>query len=120
MRSAVPLRTDLEQVFAQLNEKPKAEKCPAIDGIKKEHDDFLAEHDASAGITDLFLTGSGARAEHYEIAAYSGLITMADALGEDEAAKLLGKNLKEEQAALKDLEQAGSRLAKTVGDGARS
>lgn len=101
----------LKQVFAALDETPKAEKCPAIDGIKKEHDDFVSDHDASAEVTDLFLTGSGARAEHYEIAAYSGLITMAKALGEDEAATLLGKNLEQEEAALKDLEKAAKRLA---------
>ena len=79
----------LKQVFKELDETPKAEKCPAIEGIKKEHDDFVSDHDASPDITDLFLTGSGARAEHYEIAAYSGLITMATALGEKEAVKLL-------------------------------
>ncbi len=104
----------LKQVFKQLDETPKAEKCPAIDGIKKEHDDFVSDHDASPDIIDLFLTGSGARAEHYEIAAYSGLITMATALGEKEAVKLLKQNLKEEQAALEELEQAGSRLAKAA------
>ena len=33
----------LEQVFETLGEKPKAEKCPGIEGIKKEHDEFLKE-----------------------------------------------------------------------------
>ena len=41
----------------------------------------------------MFLTGAGARTEHYEIAAYTGLVTMADALGEKDAAKLLRTNL---------------------------
>ena len=31
---------------------------------------------------DAFLTGAGARTEHYEIAAYTGLVTMAKAMGE--------------------------------------
>ena len=34
----------------------------------------------------MFLTGAAARTEHYEIAAYTGLITMAKALGETDAA----------------------------------
>ena len=62
----------LEQVFETLGEKPKAEKCPGIEGIKKEHDEFFSEHDAAPEVADLFLAGAGARAEHYEIAAYSG------------------------------------------------
>jgi ferritin-like metal-binding protein YciE len=108
----------LQQVFEQLGEKPKAEKCPGIDGIKTEHDEFFSEHDPAPGVADLFLTGAGARAEHYEIAAYSGLITMANALGESEAASLLEKNLAQEKAALQKLETASQRLSKSAGNGA--
>ena len=71
---------NVEQAFSKLGEKPSAEKCPAIDGIKAEHDKFMKEEEPSAEICDLFLTCSGARAEHDEIAAYSGLITSAKAL----------------------------------------
>jgi len=59
----------------------------------------------------MFLTGAGARAEHYEIAAYTGLITMADALGESEAVTLLRKNLKQEQAALEKVSTIAEQLA---------
>ena len=38
---------------------------------------------------DSFLTGAGARTEHYEIAAYEGLVTMAEAMGETEVVELL-------------------------------
>ena len=34
---------NLEQVFEAVGEKAKAEKCPAIDGITKEHDEFMSE-----------------------------------------------------------------------------
>ena len=101
----------LEQVFETLGEKPKAEKCPGIEGIKKEHDEFFSEHDAAPEVADLFLAGAGARAEHYEIAAYSGLITMARALGEDDAASLLEQNLEQEKAALSKLETAAERIS---------
>ena len=60
---------------------------------------------------DMFLTGAAARTEHYEIAAYTGLITMADALGETDAAKLLGENLKQEKAALKTVTTISEKLA---------
>ena len=63
---------------------------------------------------DLFLTGAAARTEHYEIAAYTGLITMAGALGEDKAATLLTKNLKQEQAALEKITGISETLAGEV------
>ena len=103
----------LKQVFELVGEKAKAEKCPAIDGITKEHDEFMSEEKPSPVITDMFLTGAGARTEHYEIAAYTGLITMAQALGEKGAVPLLQENLKQEEAALGKLEQAAKRLSRS-------
>jgi ferritin-like metal-binding protein YciE len=102
---------NLEQVFEVIGEKAKAEKCLAIEGITKEHDQFMREEKPSPAICDIFLTGSGSRAEHYEIAAYNGLITMAEALGETDAVPLLQANLEQEQAALAKLEKAAKRLA---------
>ena len=72
----------------------------------------MKENDPSAEICDLFLTGAGARTEHYEIAAYSGLIVMARALGEREVVDLLSESLREEKGALKSLEGASRRLAR--------
>jgi ferritin-like metal-binding protein YciE len=103
---------NLEQVFETIGEKAKAEKCPAIDGITEEHDEFISEEKPSPEVRDIFLTGSGARAEHYEIAAYTGLITMAQALGETDAVPLLQENLEQEQAALAKLEAAAERLSR--------
>jgi ferritin-like metal-binding protein YciE len=102
---------NLKQVFKVIGEPAKAEKCPAIEGITKEHDEFMSEENPSPAVRDMFLTGSGARAEHYEIAAYNGLITMAQALGEKDAVPLLQENLKQEEAALAKLEKAAKRLA---------
>ena len=100
----------VEQVFEQLGEKAKAERCPGIEGIKAEHDEFMAQEEPSEEITDLFLTGAAARAEHYEIAAYEGLIGMAKALGEAKSATLLSKNLKQETVALQKMTSIGKRL----------
>ena len=104
--------TNVEKAFDVLGKPAKAERCPAIEGIKKEHDEFVADESPSPEVLDAFLTGAGARAEHYEIAAYEGLITMADAMGEDEVVRLLTENLEEEQAALKTVKTIGKRLAK--------
>jgi ferritin-like metal-binding protein YciE len=110
----------LKQVFQELGEQPKAEKRPGIEGIKTEHDEFFSEHQVAPEVADIFLTNAGARVEHYEIAAYKGLIAMAEALGEKKAANLLEKNLEQEKSALRKLENASKRLSKSAEDGASS
>ena len=102
---------NVEQAFEALGEKAKAEKCPGIEGIKKEHDEFMKEEQPSTDVADMFLTGAGARAEHYEIAAYTGLVISANALGETECASLLSENLEQEKQALAKLETVAKRLA---------
>ena len=102
---------NLEQAFEALGEPAKAEKCPGIEGIKKEHDEFVSNESPSPEVLNAFLTGAGARTEHYEIAAYEGLVTMANAMGEDEVARLLSENLDQEKKALATLQAIGKRLA---------
>jgi ferritin-like metal-binding protein YciE len=102
---------NLEQAFEALGEPVKAEKCPGIEGIKKEHDEFVTNESPSPEVLNAFLTGAGARTEHYEIAAYEGLVTMAEAMGEDEVARLLNENLTQEQKALRKMQTIGKRLA---------
>ena len=108
---------NLKLAFEELGEPAKAEKCPGIEGIKKEHDEFVANESPSPQVLDAFLTGAGARTEHYEIAAYEGLITMADAMGETKVSELLTENLEQEKKALTKMKTIGKRLAK---DGAKA
>jgi ferritin-like metal-binding protein YciE len=103
---------NLEKVFRKIGKPAQAHPCPGIDGIKKEHDDFMRENQPPAAIRDSFLTGAAARTEHYEIAVYSGLVSKARALGEREAVQLLQENLKEEKEALKKVESISKRLLK--------
>jgi ferritin-like metal-binding protein YciE len=102
---------NLELAFDELGEAAKAEKCPGIEGIKKEHDEFVANESPTPEVLDAFLTGAGARTEHYEIAAYEGLITMADAMGETRVSELLTENLEQEKKALSTMQSIGKRLA---------
>jgi ferritin-like metal-binding protein YciE len=111
---------NLEKVFKHLGESAQAHHCPGIDGIKKEHDDFMKENEPSAKMRDAFLTGAAARAEHYEIAAYTGLVNQARALGEREAVELLQQNLKQEKEALKKVETISKRLLKESNGSSRS
>ena len=102
----------LDQVFEQIGEKAKGERCPGIEGLKTEHDEFMKKESPTPEISDMFLTGAAARVEHYEIAAYTGLITLARGLGESECVALLEENLSQEKEALKAVETVSKRLAK--------
>jgi ferritin-like metal-binding protein YciE len=110
---------NLEQVFEELGMPAKGEKCPGIDGIKEEHDTFLEENDPSDELLDLFVTGAAARTEHYEIAAYTGLVGMAESMGAKKAAELLQENLKQEEAALRKVETISKRLLKDTAKATR-
>ena len=103
---------NVEQAFEALGERPKAEKCAGIEGIKQEHDEFVSNESPSPEVLNSFLTGAGARTEHYEIAAYEGLVTSAEAMGENEVVKLLSENLEQELKALAKMKSIGKRLAK--------
>ena len=100
--------TNLEQIFDSMGEQSETEKCLGFEGLKKEHDEMIGE--VSDDLIDIVDAGAAARTEHYEIAAYTGLIEMARALGETEAVGLLEENLKEEKEALREVESVTKTL----------
>ena len=112
--------SNLEKVFTKIGKTAQATPCPGIEGIKKEHDEFVQENTTSPKMLDAFLTGAAARAEHYEIAAYTGLVSQARALGERDAVVLLQENLKQEKEALKKVETISKRLLKDASNGGSS
>jgi len=101
---------NLEQAFEALGEQAENEPCPGIEGIKTEHEESKPDG-AAPEMTDLFLTSSAARVEHYEIAAYESLVTMAEAMEEKKVMRLLERNLKQEQRMLQDAQKVGKQLA---------
>ena len=88
----------LEQVFASLDEKATGKHCDGIAGIIDEGKSAMEESFDDATM-DACLIGSGRRAEHYEMAAYSTMIGWARAMGHSEAVTLLEEILDEERAA---------------------
>jgi ferritin-like metal-binding protein YciE len=105
---------NLERVFRNVGRSAEGTPCPGMEGIKEEHDEFMQKHDVSPTVRDVFLTGAASRAEHYEIAAYTGLIEQARALGERDSVKLLQENLKQEKEALKKVESISKRILKAT------
>jgi ferritin-like metal-binding protein YciE len=102
--------TNVEKVFETLGETPQAEECIGFEGLKSEHDSLSDE--ASPALIDLVDLGAAARTEHYEIAAYEGLIKMGRALGEVAALAPLEQNLKQEKETLREIEKLTTRLTK--------
>jgi ferritin-like metal-binding protein YciE len=92
----------LEQVFESLDEKVRGKHCDGIAGIIAEGKSIM-EEDFDDTTMDACLIAAGQRAEHYEMAAYGTLVAWAQAMGHNEAAKLLQQTLDEEKAADKKL-----------------
>jgi hypothetical protein len=100
---------NVEKVFREFGAQPEARPSPVIEGIKKEHDQSVGE--VSPKVADLFAAGAATTSEHYEIASYEGLITMAKALGKPQAARLLETNMKQDQKMLTETKAIVRRLS---------
>lgn len=102
----------LEQVFEMCGEKPKASKCPAIDGILEEGEELMSEI-KDPDTRDAAMIAAAQAVEHYEITRYGTLVSWAKLLGMKDAATVLGQTLKEEHSADQKLTKlAESRLNK--------
>jgi ferritin-like metal-binding protein YciE len=106
----------LDPVFKLLEQKPKATKCPAIDGILKEAEELMGVI-KDADTRDAAMIAAAQAVEHYEITRYGTLVSWANLLGMTEAARLLGATLKEEHGADTKLTKiAESRLNKEAAE----
>jgi ferritin-like metal-binding protein YciE len=99
----------LEQVFAEIGEKPQGKSCAAIMGILDEGKEIMEEYKGSPAL-DAGLLAAAQAVEHYEISRYGTLCTWAEQLGHEKAVKLLGENLDEEETT----DEALSELAESV------
>jgi ferritin-like metal-binding protein YciE len=89
----------LEQVFGIIGKEVDTTKCPAMAGIVDEGEDIIDDTDEGTAQRDVGLIFAGQKAEHYEIATYGGMVTLAKTLGYNDAADILGRTLAEEKEA---------------------
>jgi len=89
----------LEDAFASIDEKAVAKKCEAMAGLIKEGDEIVAETEKGTFTRDAGIISAAQKIEHYEIASYGTLKTLATVLGYNEAAELLDATLQEEKNA---------------------
>jgi len=89
----------VENVFDMIGEEADAKKCQAMAGIADEGSDIIDDTDENTAQRDVGLIFAGQKAEHYEIATYGGLISLAKNLGYDNVAEILHQTLEEEKEA---------------------
>ena len=75
--------------------KMTGKKCLAMEGLIKEAQEVLEEEEPSEA-TDVALVASAQRIEHYEIAGYGTVRTLAKVLKKKEVVDLISETLKEE------------------------
>lgn len=91
--------TRLDQVFESIGEKSGAKKCDAMEGLIKEAEGIMSETEDGTMTRDVGIIAAAQKVEHYEIASYGTVRTIADVLGYTKASALLSETLEEEKNA---------------------
>jgi ferritin-like metal-binding protein YciE len=89
--------TRLDQVFEMIGKKAQGKKCDAMAGLVMEAESVITDTEKGSKTRDVGLIIAAQKVEHYEIASYGGLATLAKTLGMEEAKNLLGQTLEEEK-----------------------
>ena len=98
----------LERVFEHLDAQPESREDPVVAAMIDEHERFARENEGE--VLDRYNMEVGQKTEHYEIAAYGNITSLAEKTGHDEAADLLVETLREEEAALDEVTRASERF----------
>lgn len=87
----------IDQIVEQEeNIKIKRMKCVAMEGLIEEANEIIESTEQNE-VRDAALIAAAQKVEHYEIASYGTLVTLAKQLGYKKAHKLLTETLKEEK-----------------------
>lgn len=86
----------VEEIFEMMGTRPVAKKCDAMEGLVAEAQELISEEEESS-VLDAGLIIAAQKVEHYEIAAYGSLRTLANRMGHTEAAAILEQTLTEEK-----------------------
>ena len=88
--------TKLKKVFSIIDQPVEREECEAIEGLLEEGEELISES-SKGPARDAALIAAAQKVEHYEIASYGALCSMAKKLGYDEAAEILHSILEQEK-----------------------
>jgi ferritin-like metal-binding protein YciE len=99
----------LEQVFEDLNEKPKGKTCHGMKGLIEEGSEILQE-EGEDSVIDAGIIVAAQKVEHYEIAGCGSVRTFAELLGKERSAELLQTTLNEESETNEALNQLAEEI----------
>jgi ferritin-like metal-binding protein YciE len=105
----------LEKIFQALGESPKGKKCKGMEGLIEEGSEVM-EEDYEGSVLDAALIGAAQRVEHYEIAGYGTVRSMAETLGESNHVSLLEETLEEEKETDEKLSELAARINTTANE----
>lgn len=94
----------LDRVFEVCDIKPERITCEAMKGLIEEGSEAIDEIEEGP-LLDCALIIAAQKVEHYEIAGYGSMCTLAENMGLTEAKKLLAKILEQEKATDEKLTQ---------------
>jgi len=104
----------LEQVFELLDQPAKSKPCKGMRGLIEEGKEVM-EEDGNEYLCDAAIIGAAQRVEHYEIAAYGTVRTIAEQMGNNKVAQLLEETLEEEKEADQKLTEVSMSLLESFG-----
>jgi len=100
----------LERVFSMLNCSNERETCEAMKGLIREGEEII-DSSGDDAVRDAALIAAAQKVEHYEIASYGTLRTLAQTLGRHDVAQILAQTLEEEKQADQRLTQIAESTA---------
>lgn len=103
----------LERIFEMIGKPASAKTCKAMKGLLEEGEETMKET-AEGHVRDVAMIAAAQRVEHYEIAAYGTMRSLADLMGQREISKLLQQTLDEEGSADKKLTHIAGSVNRTA------
>jgi ferritin-like metal-binding protein YciE len=103
---------NLDRAFDALGAEHAEQASPAIEGLQREGDEKLEQ--VADDLKDKVILSGVVETEAHEIAVYDGLITTAEAMGEDDIVALFQENLEQEQQALQKARRSAQKLARAT------
>lgn len=100
----------LEKVFESMDKKAAGKKCLAMEGLIAEAEELIEETEDGTETRDVALISAAQKVEHYEIASYGTLRSLAQVLGLKEAVKLFQETLDEEKETDKILTEIAENI----------
>jgi ferritin-like metal-binding protein YciE len=100
---------NVEEAFRAFGWEVDDSPCPTIAAIEKEGKANIKKSDDA--IVDQVILAGATETEHHEIAVYESLIVAARALGREDVATLLRRNLEQEEHALAKVKTLAEQIA---------